>query len=743
MVVSRAIRSLFLLVLLISLQFQLLGGVAAPVAAAPFQIGGGQLTFDYQGWNDPAAVDRLRPIVEQSYNLLNQVYGPPSGTALLTIQPITQNLPGVVGYFDSSNNTIAIRRDYTDNDQLLLEVVPHEMAHAFHGKYVFRSGSATAAARNLPWEEGFADAVAPIVAQKINTTLTGEPSFRERFSLRSLNYLPQVEYYDAMNTTDLGGADWDSNLAPICYKIAAIAWWKVEREYPTFFSDFNRVYYKQLESDPTTQFNTQSLVAIAAQVAPNVEGLPFPTWYTQQRVLGSSPPAQTNLFLLPGLSAPKADISQVPLPWAVLYRIDGNGARSNLNGDGTVTFTDDQGRVLVPSNPAATTLTWTDSDGFAQANVYTAFDTGPGLIKAHYKIATELGTNVEHTYYFPYKIDPRNAIYGVVLNETQSGTVSATYPGMPNGTSVPVVHGVYRLPNYTGNGLVKITYTSASGTQQTRTVEGGRNGLRIDFSANGQPVQPGPIGQGRTDYTIPGGHFFTQAGDGKTTGYSITDSGLDNRGQTIKFWSEFQRLGGIAALGYPASQRFTLDGFTYQVCQAGLLQWRPELNRAVLANTFELLEHAGKDDFLFQQGLPRPITDDGAGNDFAKARQIRLGWLTNPQIRTRYLSSPNPAAFPGWNESYSLELYGLPSSMPERHGPFIVQRFQRVAFQYWLEQVPGGPAPGTITPVLGGDMLKAAGLIPQQATATEIAPYTPWSNSLSSDREDDRMDLGR
>ncbi len=41
----------------------------------------------------------------------------------------------------------------------------------------------------------------------------------------------------------------------------------------------------------------------------------------------------------------------------------------------------------------------------------------------------------------------------------------------------------------------------------------------------------------------------------------------------------------------------------------------------------------------------------------------------------------------------SIELYGLPMSRPERFGPFISQRFQRVAFQLWVEEVPGSPAP--------------------------------------------------
>src|SRR5437660_1715967 len=86
---------------------------------------------------------------------------------------------------------------------------------------------------------------------------------------------------------------------------------------------------------------------------------------------------------------------------------------------------------------------------------------------------------------------------------------------------------------------------------------------------------PGVAAQtaGGPDYDLPGGgHFYTQAngGAGPQLGYRITDEG------GIGFWSEFQRLGGVNGLGYPASRRFLLDGFFVQATQKVILQWRPE-----------------------------------------------------------------------------------------------------------------------------------------------------------------------
>ncbi len=57
------------------------------------------------------------------------------------------------------------------------------------------------------------------------------------------------------------------------------------------------------------------------------------------------------------------------------------------------------------------------------------------------------------------------------------------------------------------------------------------------------------------DYDIPNGHFYTQAagGDG-VHGFAIVDDG------TAKFWTEFQRLGGVGGVGYPVSKRFIHPG---------------------------------------------------------------------------------------------------------------------------------------------------------------------------------------
>ena len=58
------------------------------------------------------------------------------------------------------------------------------------------------------------------------------------------------------------------------------------------------------------------------------------------------------------------------------------------------------------------------------------------------------------------------------------------------------------------------------------------------------------ISQGEPDFDVPNGRFFTQTGGGNGRGFAVTDEG------GVRFWSELRRLGGVQAVGYPASQRF-------------------------------------------------------------------------------------------------------------------------------------------------------------------------------------------
>ncbi len=230
------------------------------------------------------------------------------------------------------------------------------------------------------------------------------------------------------------------------------------------------------------------------------------------------------------------------------------------------------------------------------------------------------------------------------------------------------------------------------------------------------------------DEPISGGHFFKQAngfGGRGNRGFSIRDEP-----NGMAFYTKFHQLGGVSALGYPASRFYELDGFIYQITQGALLQYHPVLEQVTLGNTFEILERAGLNELLLARGIPLSIADDGSNGDFQKAKATRLSWLSNDAIKKRFMGAGD--------ENAAIELYGLPMSKPQKFGPFIAQRFQRIALQYWTEDVPGIADNGDITVILGGDLLKEFNLLPLEARIPHMSYERPQPVEGSKSLEDSR-----
>ncbi|HEX8682666.1 MAG TPA: hypothetical protein VF707_10165 [Ardenticatenaceae bacterium] len=222
-------------------------------------------------------------------------------------------------------------------------------------------------------------------------------------------------------------------------------------------------------------------------------------------------------------------------------------------------------------------------------------------------------------------------------------------------------------------------------------------------SATPPPANPGPQAG---DWAIPNGRFFTQAAGGQG-GFGVVDDGQ------ARFWSEFQRLGGLQTVGYPISRRFTYDGFVTQAFQKLVLQWRPEANQAWPVNVFDELSKAGRDPTLLQtRQTPRPLANFDAPNaswqQIVTARQALLN--DNPAIRARYFSVADP-----------LNVFGLPTSRVEDMGNHFAIRTQRAVFQQWKEAVPWAAA-GQVTIANGGDIAKELNWLPANALQPEPPP---------------------
>ena len=219
--------------------------------------------------------------------------------------------------------------------------------------------------------------------------------------------------------------------------------------------------------------------------------------------------------------------------------------------------------------------------------------------------------------------------------------------------------------------------------------------------------------QANEDYPVPAGRFFGQAG-----GFAVTDEA------GVPFWSEFQRLGGVSALGYPVSGRYEQDGFVHQAMQKAILQWRPQEKRALLTNVLDDLSKFGKDEWLQTvRSTPRPLPaqfDAGLKwEDAVKRRQALLD--ADEAIKKRYYSVDDPMTF-----------YGLPTSAVQDMGNHLAVRLQRAVIQRWKVDVPWAKS-GEVTIANGGDLAKEAGLLDKTAVVSSSpavegrAEKMPWS----------------
>jgi hypothetical protein len=182
------------------------------------------------------------------------------------------------------------------------------------------------------------------------------------------------------------------------------------------------------------------------------------------------------------------------------------------------------------------------------------------------------------------------------------------------------------------------------------------------------------------DFAVPRGHFFKQAngqGGAGGLGYAVVDDDPEQGdhptdAQSVQFWSAFQRLGGVGALGYPVSHRSLWDGFVVQAFQKAVLQWRPEAKQADFVNVFDRLAAAGKDPWLAATRQTPPSFDNAADAGLAWGDVVKrhLDLLdANPSIKAAYAADADPVSH-----------FGLPMGSQDYGNVFVV-RCQRAVFQ--------------------------------------------------------------
>ena len=221
-------------------------------------------------------------------------------------------------------------------------------------------------------------------------------------------------------------------------------------------------------------------------------------------------------------------------------------------------------------------------------------------------------------------------------------------------------------------------------------------------------VRPAPAQAAAADYPITDGHFYSQAngqGGAGGSGYAVTNEG------GIPFWTAFLQAGGVEALGYPASQRYSDGGFTEQVFQKTVLQWND--TSVAYLNVLDVLHAADKDAWLQAAWLTPPPapTDADTGLTWAAVVGRHQAYLdASPALRAAYFAVADP-----------LDRFGLPVSPVSEEGLALVVRCQRGVLQLWQQQETWAAA-GAVTVANAGDILKASGLLAPSALRPTAAP---------------------
>lgn len=213
---------------------------------------------------------------------------------------------------------------------------------------------------------------------------------------------------------------------------------------------------------------------------------------------------------------------------------------------------------------------------------------------------------------------------------------------------------------------------------------------------------------GPAEFGVENGYFFTQTAPEPGHGYAVTNH------DGVPFWDEFQRLGGVAGVGYPISNRFEWNGLQTQAFQKMILQWQPEPGGMAAVNVMDVLHDREMDQWLFDMyGVPAMADwSSDAGQPWPRVAAAHLDLLTDPAIRAAYEGVEDP-----------LALYGLPMAPPAQSGDALMLRTQRTVLQKWLNDTPWATA-GQVTTANSGDIAKDAGLLPAEALQGRPVPVS-------------------
>jgi len=394
----------------------------------------------------PTELVHLRSYVETLLPVLEDVCGPPSAAdAIEIIKDRSLADQGVAGTYTPTEH--AIRLVQADRATLC-----HELAHAFHGDDVVYWD---------PFEEGMAVAVTAQVLERLHV-YTQPYGDSDDASYELLNQ-PAISPHR--------GNFWGGLPAVVLrYKLAGYVWRKAALEHPGFQREFNRRYYEALALSDTLRDSIGGLIALAAEAAPEMEGMPFRAWADRQYVIGTTPQLGVQIYQF-GFS-----------PLVVLFFRHADGYEEPLPGE------DLAWRATDGEDVAAGSGVWpTDFGG--GVFLYPAV---PALSRGSLRLETSASTPYgSQTSAMTRPLTGGKGLYGVVKG-AHEGSLTITPLGQPlPPETVPVRWGAFDAPGWKSYaGRLELAFTDPDGHTTARIVTKDSTSYLAILDAPSGPVSP-------------------------------------------------------------------------------------------------------------------------------------------------------------------------------------------------------------------------------------------------------------
>ena len=500
------------------------GRLAIPAAPKTRGHDANDLTFQFVPEGQPggwtlAQRQELQSIINVVYPALKNVYGAPSWSGTVTIvngdttATIIPDRPALSGGIWNASTSEITFAQYNAAQTKVLNLT-QMLALAFRGPNAISYDAL---------ERGMARAATMVTVREVL------PLLENVFGAGSIDVADPlwhaVDRYDLLNQPPLGNDRFfpasktsepvnPSSLAGMLVprlQMSGSAWLKVAAENNRFFAQFNDLYYHALAGNPNLKNSIPDLKNLAAQVAPQVEGLSFHDWYLRQYVLDTSVTPGDKVYAWTFALRPDqaADddfaVGVVLVYFRTVFDQTGNSDETNLNGTSYPVYWDFEFSTRLFLGAQYERVDIRDGLGTVAPTFFNTIGGTPAL-EGRMRIAMDfpVGTDSVRLYVAPRSMGKQtspNNFWGAVVG-ADSGTMRIeTETGVAQ--DVPVAQGAFgaALPEaaFSRPNRATLTFTPQGGGAPTvRRVNVGYNEHIAVFYANADPIVS-------LTHTFPGG----------------------------------------------------------------------------------------------------------------------------------------------------------------------------------------------------------------------------------------------